>query len=321
MRSFKDIGIKAKSVDAPSRWNSSTKPAVGGIVFYTAFVLGIVACYPHFIHEPKFLSVLAAGSIAFAVGLWDDISRLSASKKLLGQILCALVFVLGSGFSFQLFSETQPNLPDVIITVFFIVAMMNSINMLDNMDAVASIASLPVFICFSIVTDNWFALWMMSAVIGFLVFNRNPSKIFMGDSGSMMLGFVMAFLIISNTYWQPDFTFSKLVFILICTCSIFLVDTIVVVINRLRHGISPATGGRDHTSHNLAYLGLFENGIALIFLGLGVIQILLFYLFVNPGDLTLGAFILAIIYFISYLLLMFWITFINLKHGKFQYKK
>jgi len=321
LRTLRTLGTKAKAADAHSRWNTSTKPAVGGIVFFTAFVTGFFVFYPHFFLEQTFWSVVIAGAIAFGVGLWDDVSRISASKKLLGQILCALVFVLGTGLTFRLFSESQTYLPDVIITVIFIVAMMNSINMLDNMDAVASIASLPVFVCLSMGDNHWFTLWILAAIIGFLVFNKNPSKIFMGDSGSMILGFVMAYLILSNNSNIAFLSFSELIFILICTCSIFYVDTIIVVINRLRHRVSPAIGGRDHTSHNLAYLGLSENTIALIFLGLGIIQVILFRQYYNSGTLELSTFIVALIYFISYSLLMFWLTFINLKRGKFQYKK
>lgn len=321
LKSVRTLGTKAKAADAPSRWNTATKPAAGGIIFFTAFVTGLFLFNPHFIWGKDFWSIFLAGTIAFGIGLWDDIRRISASKKMAGQIAAALVFVLGSGLSFKLFSPTQVYLFDIIITVIFIVGVMNSINMLDNMDAVASIASLPVFICFSIGGDNWFALWMMAAIIGFLFFNKHPSKIFMGDSGSMLLGFVIAYLILGNFPISESTSIAELIFVLICTCSIFFADTIIVVVNRVRHRVSPATGGRDHTSHNLAYLGLTENKIAIIFLVMVLVQVLMFAIYKDLGKLELSTFIVALIYLISYVAFMFLLTFMNLKRGKFQYKK
>lgn len=323
IRLIKTLGTGAKAADAPSRWNASTKPAAGGIVFLIAFVSGMFLWQPADLFSGEFWVILLSGILAFATGLWDDISRISASKKMLGQLLSAIIFVMGTGSVISLSGDLHWYYFDVMVTIVFVVGIMNSINMLDNMDAVATIAAMPVFVC--ALTAGFFSgdfyLWFLASLLAFLAFNRFPSRIFMGDSGSMILGFLIAFTLIRTLRTSSDGSMTDLVVLMISASSMFLIDSLVVTINRLRHGISPSTGGRDHTSHNLIYAGLNENGVALLFVLFGIIQSVIWYLHYQSvvEDFILLTF--AVVYFITYFVVMMFLTFRHLKSGKFIYKK
>ncbi len=335
-RIFKNLGTKAKLVDSPSRWNANAKPTIGGAVFYVAFCLVVIPLAIYYEGHRGYTILFLTGTFAFALGLWDDIKRIPPSIKMSGQVIVAFLF-LASSHTSPIFFNHEPistlfALLQSGFTIFIVVAMMNSINMLDNMDGVATIAVMPImlfamyFDCDEAGVGIVFAIAMMA----FLVFNWTPSKVFMGDSGSMLLGLVAVWMVlgadscgeIEVNAWHG---ISRMMLI-VGLGTLFIVDTIVVVFNRLRHGISPLKGGKDHTTHNLFYLGMSQWQIAFLFIILGALQVFLVFQFIEDNRFHPEKGIIAtsapiILYFFSLLSFHLILSARNLHKGKFSYNK
>ena len=286
----KNLGGRAKNENVV-RWSSVTKPAFGGISFFIVFLLSY-SSYPIFfddfsaIGNIQVLGVLSAGTIAFLMGLADDAYDTNPSLKFIVQFAGAVLLIL-TGTYMQLFDSIYLN---YALTIFWVVGMMNSINMLDNMDGVSTIASISAFIAMLIATNGTTSLnpmfimmasGMIAALFGFLYFNWNPSKMYMGDTGSQFLGILLGGLTI-HFLWNPievenEVAISKQFLFVILAFIIPLSDTTTVVINRLAKGNSPFVGGKDHTTHHLSYLGLSDRMVALIVALLSSISLIIIY--------------------------------------------
>jgi UDP-GlcNAc:undecaprenyl-phosphate/decaprenyl-phosphate GlcNAc-1-phosphate transferase len=284
LRFSKTLGIR----NHPNgiRWNASNKPAFGGISFYIIFLISTAALsfifkqHSHF-NNMQFLGIHAAVTMGFLMGLFDDSYNTNVLIKLFTQIGCAVVLI-ATGTSIQI--SGQPWF-DYLITIIWVVGLMNSINMIDNMDGIAGIVSLFIFLAVLImlVTGNNTAspftiihIGMIAALLGFLFFNWHPSKMFMGDTGSQFLGILLAitgilFLWNMQSFNGQEYPAKRLV-ITVMMFVIPLSDSITVVINRIRRGKSPFVGGKDHTTHHLSYLGLSDRSVALVFTGLSLVN-------------------------------------------------
>lgn len=274
------LGAKNDTNSDEIRWSSTTKPAFGGISFYIVFLMSFATYAIIFAKEEidtSFFGVLIAASIGFLVGLADDAYNTKPILKFLGQFSCALVLII-SGNYITLFDN---DLLNYVITFVWIVGMMNSINMLDNMDGITtsvSIGTLSTALFVLIITEEfnglyfWVILGTIGALIGFLYYNWNPSKMYMGDTGSQFLGVVLAAVGI-HFFWNgfqvndPQNSWGKFLTPLLVFLP-SLVDTTTVTINRIAKGQSPFVGGRDHTTHHLSFLGLKDRYIAIFFLSL-----------------------------------------------------
>lgn len=266
------------------RWGSTSKPAFGGISFYIVF-LASFALYASFVTEEpvikSFFGVFIASSLGFLIGLADDAYNTRPVLKFLGQIICGVILVM-TGNSIELFNNDYVNLS---LTIFWVVGMMNSINMLDNMDAITTVVSVGVIVAALLTLISlgnydhfyfWLLLGVLASLLGFLRFNWHPSKIYMGDTGSQFLGVFLAAIGIyffwnnfseRAGHWSLRVVFPLLVFLP------SIVDTTVVVINRLARKQSPFIGGKDHTTHHLSYLGFTDGQVALVFLGLSLFSV------------------------------------------------
>jgi UDP-GlcNAc:undecaprenyl-phosphate GlcNAc-1-phosphate transferase len=284
----KTLGIRNPD-NTVIRWNNQAKPSVGGISFYVAFLLSITS-YSFFfgntaiIGNKEFLGMVASCTIAFLMGLADDAYNTKPLLKFLAQVLCAVVLIL-SGTVIHVFPWEIAN---YLFTVFWVVGMMNSINMLDNMDAITATVSITIIVAALLIIamnhdfmSNIHVLVLfgiMGALIGFLYYNWHPSKLFMGDTGSQFLGVFLASIGIQYFWNSSDSTGhlvqSKQFFVSILTFIIPICDTTTVVINRLLRRQSPFIGGRDHTTHHLSYLGLSDTQVSLVFAGLSFISML-----------------------------------------------
>lgn len=292
-----NLGIRNTS-ETVIRWSPTAKPSLGGISFYLIFLLSIASYSIFFEHSQvlvnkQILGLLAAGTLAFLLGLSDDAYNTKPLLKLIIQICCALILV-STGTYITLFNQHYVN---IALSMFWIVALMNSINMLDNMDAITTIVSITVIISALFVIylnkgghtiHTIILIGVLSALIGFLFYNWHPAKIFMGDTGSQFLGVFLAAIGIKY-FWTPlDTTIihenindTKQFFISILTFAIPIIDTTTVVINRLRKGKSPFIGGKDHTTHNFFFMGLTEKRIALMYAGICFLNMFLCYLIIN----------------------------------------
>jgi UDP-GlcNAc:undecaprenyl-phosphate GlcNAc-1-phosphate transferase len=253
------------------RWSSTPVPLLGGpaMVVATAAVLGLGSGLP------LTLWVLAAGATALAlVGLWDDLRPITPYTKLAAQ-LAAAGAVTAAGLRFPL---TGIPVFDILITVAWLVGLTNAFNLLDNMDGLAAgIAAITGFVKLILFMQdgNWSGAYASAALVGtclgFLALNFNPARIFMGDAGSMFLGFFVAGL--STIGGTPDSRATASV--LVGPVAVMLVpifDTVLVTVLRVMAGRPISQGGRDHTSHRLVTAGLSERRAVLTLYGLAAVS-------------------------------------------------
>ena len=295
LRFSKTLGIRSRTEEGMIRWSSEHKPSLGGISFYLLFLLS-VASFTIFFPQNQLmmnrtlLGLLGASSLAFIMGLADDAYNTRPLLKLFAQIGCGLILIL-TGTCITIFND---NIPNYLLTIFWVVGMMNSVNMLDNMDGITTIISINILVFavyFEFMRDNYLnayflvMLGVLAALCGFLYYNWHPSKLFMGDTGSQFLGVFLAAVGIHSFWNAPDYAqqhiHSKQLFVALLAFIMPVVDTSIVVVNRIAKGTSPFIGGKDHTTHHLVYMGFTERKVALIFGTVGFVSLALSWLIDN----------------------------------------
>lgn len=315
----RSLGIRNKN-DVTVRWSNESKPSLGGISLFAVFIFAVMAiavfCPDLQLFETSsFLGLLAGSCLAFVIGITDDAYNTRPLLKLLGQITCGALVVY-SGQTIALFHI--PEL-DAVFTVLWMVVIMNSLNMLDNMDGITGTVSFFVLLlCFISFTYlygllNTYQTLTITAVagalIGFMYFNINPSKMFMGDTGSQFISFLVAFFAIEllwnypANFEMPSWTGLILVLTIFTPAA---VDTLSVVINRLKKGRSPMVGGKDHTTHHLVYKGLSDFSVWVVFLAISAVSLaigltILYFIQIELIYLT----IIGVIYFIFVFFLLY----------------
>jgi UDP-GlcNAc:undecaprenyl-phosphate GlcNAc-1-phosphate transferase len=322
LRFSQSLGIRNKN-DVVIRWSNESKPSLGGVSFFVVFVFASIAYSIVFGDEPdifknkQFVGLFAASSVAFLMGLADDAYNTRPMIKLFAQISCGLLFVLTDS-SIDLFHSDYL---DAIFTVLWVVVIMNSLNMLDNMDGITGTTVL--FILLACLFSGWIILgfntnlWtliniaVIGAVLGFLTMNVNPSKLFMGDAGSQFIGLFVAYYgmeflwnVSSNTE-SPSWLGMCIALVAFTPAA---VDTLTVVINRLRRGQSPMVGGKDHTTHHLVYSGLTDRKVWYVFLAIGAIACILTIAMVNMVKLETYA---PVPFFVAYFVFVFVLLYRN----------
>jgi UDP-GlcNAc:undecaprenyl-phosphate GlcNAc-1-phosphate transferase len=256
------LGIVARP--AADRWHRVPVPLLGGVGIAGATVLGVLVGSRS---NPDLL-VLALAALAMAVvGLVDDLRALSPQLKLLVQIILAAT-LLHFGIALRL---TGFQLVDVVITLVWIVGVTNAFNLLDNIDGLSATIAI-VAAGFRLLFFAWdgqlggveASIVFIGALAGFLVRNFPPAKIFMGDAGSLFLGFFLAGLTLTGA----ERPYSRgVVAVLVIPVLLFLIplfDTAFVTATRLLSGRRIAEGGRDHTSHRLVAIGWTERQTVLL---------------------------------------------------------
>lgn len=330
LRFSKNLGTRNTDTSMV-RWSATTKPALGGISFYIVFLLS-VAFYSVFLHKDanfintQMMGILGAVSVGFLLGLADDAYNTKPGMKFSLQVLCGLILI-STGTYIQILPNEYAN---YALTMFWVIGLMNSINMLDNMDAITTSISISTVIgAISLVLLQGnvggvhFAMLIgvLAALCGFLVFNWNPSKMYMGDTGSQFLGVFLAAIGIiyfwnsSDYYGQTiqskQFIMASLMFI------VPIIDTATVTINRLLKGRSPFVGGKDHTTHYLSYFGFSDRGVALILLGISLATTIICVLVINfIQDWTLLHFFGFALYFLVIFALLYVNTRVDWKTKK-----
>jgi UDP-GlcNAc:undecaprenyl-phosphate/decaprenyl-phosphate GlcNAc-1-phosphate transferase len=259
------------AVPSADRWHSEATPSFGGIGIFAGFTVGLwgAVAAGAFPANEQFLGVFAAITLVFAAGLADDLYGLPPLVKL-GAQLAAAGIVLATGTHIQLVHNQV--LGDAI-AIFWLIGVANAFNLLDNMDGLAATLAAIAFGFFAIdaVTVHpsdaslAFALAGGLACIGFLPFNlrRGQALVFMGDSGSQMLGFSLAALGLLSSWRVAGTTVATLV-LPILVLAIPILDTTLVTVARLLDGRPIHQGGRDHSSHRLVRYGLSERKAVLL---------------------------------------------------------
>lgn len=281
------LGIRNKD-ETVIRWSSQAKPALGGISFFITFLLSVAAYSIFFEHSQallntQLLGVLGACAIAFLMGLADDAYNTRPLLKFSVQLACGLILV-ATGTYIEIFESNALN---IALTIFWVVAMMNSINMLDNMDAITTVVSITVILAALLLlylNQDYtnihiiILLGTLASLCGFLYYNWHPSKMFMGDTGSQFLGVFLAAIGImyfwNTTDVNGEHVQSKQLIVTALSFMIPIIDTTTVVINRISKGKSPFIGGKDHTTHHLSYLGLSDREVAFVFAIISIISMI-----------------------------------------------
>jgi UDP-GlcNAc:undecaprenyl-phosphate GlcNAc-1-phosphate transferase len=245
-------------LDSPNRrkMHSDPIPLMGGVAMYLAFVIALPVARSRTVFDEGSV-VLVGATLLLIVGAIDDRRGLRPLVKLLAQVAAALLLVIGGvGVKFLPFDWLNG-----LITILWVVGICNAINLLDNMDGLsAGVAAIACFF-FAMLSVMQGQIWvsivsavLMGAIVGFLYFNWNPATIFMGDAGSLLLGFLLAVLGIKLRF--PDADERRTWLIPILVLAVPVLDTTLVTVSRLRRGVPVASGGRDHISHRLVRSGL-----------------------------------------------------------------
>ena len=244
----------------PDRWHRKPTALFGGVGVFGGFLAAYLLRRPSALDGDALLVLCATGM--FVLGLIDDRIQLKPYTKLVGQIACAAVF---TSWGLELYWIPNPIL-DKGLTIFWLVGITNALNLLDNIDGAAGgIAAIgAAFLVYFAdaqgqVESARLASAFAGGVLGFLIFNVNPASIFMGDCGSLFIGFFLGGLSLVNS-GVPGARKNLLAVLTIPVLLLLMpiIDTTLVTFSRRYHGRSVSQGGRDHTSHRLVALGMSE---------------------------------------------------------------
>ncbi len=261
------LAIKLSVMDLPNMERKTQKepvPYLGGVAIALSIV---IVTYGAILYSdntkttiPLITYVLLPAAVLGLMGLIDDIRGLPALPRLIGQTAVAIlvaIFMLHRDIEAIPFSD---HLINDVINVVWIVAVCNSINFFDNLDGGAAGTVAVSTLGISLIAANQgqelitaLSVVTCGATVGFLLWNKSPAKIYMGDAGALFLGVLVAILTIRlNPGISPQFNSMAILPMLL---AVPILDTCIVVFSRLRRGISPFTGGKDHLSHRLMRKG------------------------------------------------------------------
>lgn len=284
------IALRMGVIDRPNarKIHVNPIPLLGGVAIYGACIAALLL-FGNRYRLNELIGILVGASLVSFLGLWDDRHSLSPFLKLAGQFLAASILVL-TGVRVGTFPWEPLN---IALTLVWVVVITNAFNLLDNMDGlsggVGAIAAI-FFLLLAAMNGQYLvgalSAALIGACLGFLVYNFNPASIFMGDAGSLFLGFMLAAVGIKLRFPDGVHIVTWMVPVLILGLPLF--DTTLVIISRLRRGLNPlTTPGKDHVSHRLVAGGFTRREAVLICYlicaGLGVVA-----LFVTQAGLIEG---------------------------------
>lgn len=243
------------------RWHNKPTAMLGGLAIFLTVAIAYLIFNAQMPHHPYGWVVMLASACLFVVGLIDDILHIKPYQKLIGQVMGASLIVY---YGLSLPWTGSPSL-NMAITIFWLIGITNALNLLDNMDGLAAgIAAIASgFLAASFLVNGRPAEALMlgvfcAALVGFLAYNSNPASIFMGDCGSMFIGFFLASTALMSAAGARSRSFLIVLAVPVLILLIPIFDTTFVTILRKLSGRSASQGGRDHTSHRLVALGMTE---------------------------------------------------------------
>ena len=265
---MRKLAISKEILDRPNSAHKShiePIPYLGGVaiilgvilVTYTSLLLSLSPLSNFWLITSLIAPALAMGMI----GLWDDIKTLPPFPRFIGQTITGIIVSVILIFSNSIANPTGATFLDVIVTIFWVVGICNSINFFDNLDggAAGSVAVSTITLTYLSLSNGQsliaaLSLVVAGATLGFLIWNRSPARIYMGDAGALFLGVLLATLTI-RLEPETNSLISSFATILLLL-AVPILDTSVAVFSRLRRRISPFQGGKDHLSHRLIRAGL-----------------------------------------------------------------
>ena len=307
----RQIAIRLGVVDKPSlprKIHKDHKPMMGGLAIYVGLALALLVFSPPR-HIAELLVIVGGAGVLALVGLLDDRYNLSVGLRFGVMTLVALV-IIASGSQIRLFGTQVLDIP---ITIVWIVALCNAFNFLDNMDgltagmsAIAGLFFLLIALSQGQVLVALLAAAILGSALGFLTYNFNPASTFMGDMGSVTLGFLMSILAIKLQFQHTPLSISWMIPILVLALPIF--DINLVVWTRLAEKRSPFEGGRDHTSHRLVALGFTaRRAVLVLYVACALFGALGLFVANTPPALAAGLGGVALLLLVALYGLMIWI--------------
>ncbi|MCB0487312.1 MAG: undecaprenyl/decaprenyl-phosphate alpha-N-acetylglucosaminyl 1-phosphate transferase [Cyclobacteriaceae bacterium] len=292
---------------------------MGGIAIYAGVLVALLIAMP-FSEWVKLKYFFIGTSLMFFIGLRDDILGLTPIKKLIGQLLPILIIVIFGKLSFgsSILGIPSISFPGWVIFLLVISAFVlttNAYNLIDGLDGLAGVTGVIVLSFFGL----WFffagesylsliALSVVGSILAFLKFNWQPSKIFMGDTGALLIGFIISFFAITflevNENIGDDFNipFSSSIGTLCCVLIIPVFDTSRVVIFRLRKGLSPFKADRNHIHHQFLKLG-YNHAQSVVRIGaINIAFVVLAILLRKQSDLVLIPLVVVLCLLINFAL-------------------
>ena len=262
------------NVDIPDarKVHDTPTPRLGGVAIFLAFLFSVLAFVPM---EPAVRGMLFGGLVMFATGLVDDLYEISAKRKFIGEIAaCLAAIVIGQlwlsnlGNLFGFGDIILPTWVGIPFTVFAVVGVINAINLIDGLDGLAggfSSIALSAFLLMGILVGDMTTVMLSAALfgalLGFLKYNFYPARIFMGDVGSLTVGFLLGFLAVHLTQHAGS-SASPVVPLIILGLPIL--DTIRVMTGRIRRRLSPFSPDKNHVHHQFLALGFAHRFTVLI---------------------------------------------------------
>jgi UDP-GlcNAc:undecaprenyl-phosphate GlcNAc-1-phosphate transferase len=294
------IALRLGVIDQPNarKIHVNPIPLLGGVAIYGAFIAALLLFGSRY-GLNELVSILVGASLMSFLGMWDDRRSLSPLLKLAGQFVAASILVL-SGVYVGTFPWEALN---IALTLIWVVVVTNAMNLLDNMDGLSGGVGAVAAVYFLLLAamNNQYLVGALSAALvgaclGFLVYNFNPASIFMGDAGSLFLGFILAAVAIKLRFPEGVQIVTWMVPVLILGLPLF--DTALVIVSRLRRGYNPlTTPGKDHVSHRLVALGYTRREAVLICYlicaGLGVIALFVTQASILEGYIVGGIMVLV----------------------------
>lgn len=310
--------LRKNLVDMPGRRKIHKKvtPSMGGIaIFIGFFISSLIWIDMVWLGYIKF--ILVALFVIFFIGVRDDLVPLRAVIKLMGQIMAAslviFLFDLRIKTFYGLFGLYElPAIVSYLITYFTIIVITNSFNLIDGLDGLAGtiaiVALLAFGVWFFLVDDHIFSrlsFSMLGAIFAFLIFNWEPSEVFMGDTGALVIGMMLAILAIHfinvnyNLGEMTPYKFHGSVGTAACIIIIPLVDTLRIVILRLSKRQSPFAPDKSHVHHAIMRLGMSHSQTTLILAGVQVLYIVLAITFKQFSDIYVVSGLLILSFLLS----------------------
>ena len=278
--------LQKNLVDMPGRRKIHKKvtPSMGGIAIFLGFFIASLV-WIEILSWKEIKFIMASLFVIFFIGLRDDLVPLRALVKLIGQILVALMIIMLLDLRFKslygLFGiEVLPISISYIITIFTVIVITNSFNLIDGLDglagSIATVSLLAFGVWFYLVNDQIYSILsfaMVGGILAFLIFNWDPSEVFMGDTGALVIGMLLSILtihFIEFNYNLPDsdpYKFTSSIGAAACFIIIPLIDTCRIVILRVSKKQSPFAPDKSHIHHAIMRLGKSHSQTTIILVG------------------------------------------------------
>jgi len=261
---FRRVALRWRIIDIPRerKLHKAPKPLLGGVAVYFAFLIPIIWLSKT---HPYVIKLILAGTLVFLAGLIDDIRGLSAIFRL-GVQLIAVGIVIKAGIVLSFLPHTfLGNIGEIVLTTIWIIGITNAVNCLDGVDGLVASLTITAGMCFLVIaypTDQFllgcFSMALAGSALGFLRYNSNPAKIFLGDAGSTFIGFMLAVIAVMGDWAENHFVS---IFVPVFILGVPIFDMTLTTIMRIKehkvHNVRQwlAYTGKDHFHHRLLDLG------------------------------------------------------------------